>query len=70
MSVVKVIELIGESSESWEDAARLCVQDAKKTIRGIKSIWVKDMQAKVENDQLISFRVNCKVSFVIDEEAR
>ncbi|MDQ2669073.1 MAG: dodecin family protein [Gemmatimonadota bacterium] len=66
MSVVKVTELIAESNESFEAAVREAVREASKTIRGIKSVWVKDMQAKVENGELRSFRVNVKVSFVVE----
>ncbi len=50
MAVVKVIELLGESEESWEAAARQVVAEATRTLRGVTSVWVKDFQATVEND--------------------
>ena len=66
MAVVKVIELLGESEESWEAAARQVVAEATRTLRGVTSIWVKDFQAMVENDQVKNYRVTAKVSFVME----
>jgi dodecin len=68
MSVVKVIELMSESDKSWEDATRAAVAKASKTVKGIKSVWVKDHSALVGSDgKLKSFRVTCKVSFEIKD---
>ena len=67
MAVVNVIELLAESEESWEDATRQAVAEATKTLRGITSVYVQEFQATVENDQLKNFRVNVKVSFVLEE---
>lgn len=64
--IVKVTELIAESDNSFEDAVREAVREASKTIRGIKSVWVKDMQGKVEGGELRRFRVTVKVSFVVE----
>ncbi|MCL6568560.1 MAG: dodecin family protein [Meiothermus silvanus] len=47
MAVVKVIEIIAESTKSWEDAAQQALEEASKTVRGIRSIWVQDLQAIV-----------------------
>jgi dodecin len=66
MAVVKVIELLGESEQSWEDATRQVVTEATKTLRGVTSVWVKEFQATVENDQVKNFRVTAKVSFVME----
>ena len=66
MAVVKVIELLGESGESWEEATRQVVAEATRTLRGVTSVWVKDFQATVENDQVKNYRVNAKVSFVME----
>ncbi len=70
MAIVKVIELIGESGDSWEDAARSCVKEAVMTIKNVKSVYIEDMQAMVENDKITKYRVNCRLSFVIDDSAR
>ena len=66
MAVVKVIELLGESGESWEEATRQVVADATRTLRGVTSVWVKEFQATVENDQVKNYRVTAKVSFVME----
>ena len=66
MAVVKVIELLAESGQSWEDAVRQAVAEATKTVRGISSVYVSDFQATVENDQVKAFRVNTKISFVLE----
>jgi flavin-binding protein dodecin len=66
MRIVKVIEVIATSDKSFEDATRNAVVQAAKTIKHIKSIYVKDFQAKVENDQIVSFGVNAKISFEVE----
>lgn len=68
MPIVKVIEVLADSSESWEDAARQALLEASKTVKNIKSIYVKEMQAIVENDQIMTFRLNAKISFVVQEK--
>jgi dodecin len=70
MPIVKVIELLSQSNKSWEDAAQVAVTEASKTIKGIKSVYVKDFQAVVENNKVTEYRLNVKVSFVIDEAKR
>jgi len=66
MSMVKVVEIIAESKKSWSDAADNAVKQASKTIRNIKSLYVQDTQAVVEDGKITKYRVNAKVSFVID----
>ena len=66
MSMVKVVEIIAESKKSWSDAADNAVKEASKSIRNIKSLYVQDMQAVVEDGKIARYRVNAKVSFVID----
>ena len=66
MAVVKVIELLGESEQSWEDASRKVVEEATRTLRGVTSVWIKEFQATVENDRVKNFRVTAKVSFVME----
>ena len=68
MAVVKVIELLGESGESWEDATRQVVAEATKTLHGVTSIYVKEFQATVENDKVKNFRVDAKVSFLLERK--
>ncbi len=68
MAVVKVIELLGESEESWEDAARQVVAEATRTLHGVTSVYIKEFQATVEDDKVKNFRLDAKVSFVIERK--
>jgi len=68
-AMVKVIEVLAESEVSWDDAANVALKEASKTLRNIKSIYVKEMQAVVENDRIVKYRINAKVSFLLDPEA-
>lgn len=61
--VVKVIELLAQSDKSWEDAAQTAVNQASKTLRHIRSIYVKEFEASVENGKIVQYRINGKVSF-------
>jgi flavin-binding protein dodecin len=65
MSVVKVIEIICEG-KSIEEAMQAGVREASKTIKHIKKIDVKWVHGHVENDKIASYRVNAKISFVIE----
>jgi flavin-binding protein dodecin len=67
MAVVKVIEILAESQESWEAAAQEAVAEAAKTVRNIKSIYIKELQAIVEGNEIARYRVNAKISFVVQE---
>ena len=66
MAVIKVIELIAESEKSWEDAVQTAVTEATKTLRDIKNVYVKDMQATVENGRVAQYRINAKISFLVE----
>ena len=67
MAVVKVIELLSESDQSWEDATRNAVAEATRSVRGITSVYVSEFQATVENDEVKNFRVNVKISFKLEK---
>lgn len=67
MAVVKVIELLAQSNKSWEDATNVALQEAAKTVQNIQSIYVREMQAIVENNKITAYRVNAKVSFVVSD---
>lgn len=66
MSIVKVIEVLAESNKSWEDAAEQALKEAAKSVRNIKSIYIKDFQAVVENDKITRYRINAKISFMYE----
>jgi len=65
-NVLKVIEVLAESPKSWEDATALAVAKVAETMHGIKSIYIKDFEAQVENNQIVSYRITAKVTFVLD----
>ncbi len=64
--MLKVIEVLAESDKSWEDAASQAVTRASKSVHGIKSIYIKDMNAQVENNKITKYRINANISFVLD----
>jgi hypothetical protein len=66
MGVIKVIEVLATSKDSFEDAVKNSIQEAAKTIKNIRSVYVKDMNAKVENNTIVSYGVNVKISFEIE----
>jgi len=68
MSVLKVVELLGNSTESFEDAVQNIIDEAAKTVKNIKSVYIKDMQVTVSDNQIAQYRVNAKVTFGIMEE--
>ncbi len=65
MSIIKVIEVMANSTESWEDATKKAVKHAAKTVKNIKSVYVKDQSALVNGENITEFRVNVKISFEI-----
>ena len=67
MSVHKVIEVMAESDKGWKDAAQNAVQEAAKTVKNIKSVWIKDQSATVKNGKIQSYRVHCRITFGVAE---
>ncbi|MBQ0735161.1 dodecin family protein [Aquimarina celericrescens] len=66
MAIVKTIEVIASSEKSWDDAAKNGIEEAGKTVKNIKSAWVSDQKVIVTNNEIAEYRVNLKISFVID----
>ncbi len=66
MSMLKVIEVLAESNQSWEDAAKQAVANAARTVRNIKSIYVKNFEATVDNGNITRYRINANISFLLD----
>lgn len=66
MAMLKVIEVLSESDESWEDAAKQAVANAAKSIRNIKSIYIENFEATVDGDMIVNYRVNAKITFLLD----
>jgi hypothetical protein len=67
MSIAKVIEVLAEG-DSIEVAIQSAVTDAADTVRGIKHVYVEGLQAIVENDEVVKYRVNAKLTFVVEPE--
>ncbi len=67
MAIVKVIEVIGSSTVSFDDAVKNAVTEVSKTIRDIDSVFVKDMKAHVADGKISSYGVICKVSFRVSD---
>ena len=65
MATMKVIEVMSESTESWEAATQSGVSDVCKSVNGVNSVWVKDQSAVVENGKITKYRVKLKVSFSV-----
>ena len=63
--VAKIVEIVGTSNKSWEDAAKVAIDEARKTIRGIRGIKIKDMTARVDPDtgRLVEYRTSVNLSF-------
>ena len=68
MSVLKIIEVVADSRVSWEDAAQQAAAKASKTLDNVKSVYIKDYSAKVENGSIVGYRINAIVSFILDED--
>jgi len=66
MSMLKVIEVLAESDKSWEDAAQIAVATAAKTIRHVRSINVENLQATVVEGRIARYRINGKISFMLE----
>lgn len=67
MSVVKVLELMANSTKSWEDAAQQAVKEASKSLSNIRSVYVQDHSALVKNNKIVEYRATVKLTFEIEE---
>ncbi len=67
MSILKVIEVLAESEESWEDATRKAVKKASKTVNHIRSAYVQEHSATVKNGEVTAYRVNVKITFTVED---
>lgn len=65
MAIMKVIEVLGNSNKSWEDAAQNMVKEASKTVKNIKSIYIHEMYATVDGEKISEYRINGKITFEV-----
>jgi flavin-binding protein dodecin len=66
MSVARVTEIIASSPTSFEDAVKVGIERATKSLKNVKGAWVKSEKLEIENDQIVAYRVNLEVTFVLD----
>jgi hypothetical protein len=68
MSVAKVSEIIASSPKSFDDAVKVGIARAHKTLKNLKSAWVESQQVKLDGEgQILEYRVQLKVTFVIED---
>ena len=65
MAVLKVLELLSDSSKSWEDATAKAIAKASKSVSGITSAWVQDQSVLVTDGKVSNYRVTLKVTFAV-----
>ncbi len=66
MSVAKIIEITAESTESFEKAIRTGIEEASKRLKNIEGAWVKEQKVVVNDGKITGFRVDMKVTFVME----
>ncbi len=66
MAVLKVIEVLASSEKSWEDATRIAVEQAAKTLKNIRSAYVQDQSVSVRDGKVYEYRVNLKLTFELE----
>lgn len=65
MAVLKVIEVLANSDESWEDAAKKALKQASRSVENIRSVYINEQSATVEDGEITSYRVNVKITFEV-----
>ncbi|WP_026450789.1 dodecin family protein [Aequorivita capsosiphonis] len=65
MAVLKVIEILANSKDSWEDATRNAVKEAGKSVKNIRSVYINEQSCMIDNDSITHFRVNVKITFEV-----
>jgi len=65
MAVLKVIEVLANSDNSWEDAAKKALDHASKSVKNIRSIYINEQSATVKDGKMDNYRVNVKITFEV-----
>lgn len=68
MAIARVTEITATSNKNFEDAIRQGVSRATKTLRNVKSAWVKEQQVRVAGGEISEFQVNLMVTFILDDD--
>ena len=67
MAVARKTEVIASSKESFQDAVNQAIKRASKTLHGITGLEIITQKAKVENNRILEYRVECAITFILDE---
>jgi flavin-binding protein dodecin len=67
MSVARVTEITASSPKSFEDALQAGIRRANKTLKNVAGAWIQEQKVVIENGQIAQYRVNMKVTFVLEE---
>jgi len=67
MSVAKISEISATSNQSFDDAVRQGIERANKTLRHVKSAWIKEQHVRIEKGRITEYQVNMAVTFVLDD---
>lgn len=67
MSVAKVTEITATSKKSFEDAIQLGIKRANKTLKNLTGAWIKSQKIDITNGKITDYRVNLKVTFILNE---
>ena len=67
MAVAKVSEISATSTKSFEDAIQTGLARAHKTIRNVRSAWIKEQQVRLEGGKIVEYQVNMLVTFILDD---
>jgi flavin-binding protein dodecin len=68
MAIVRHIEITSESTNGLDDACRSAVEQASQTVRNIKQLYIKNILCEVDNNRIVRWRINGKLSFVVDDK--
>ncbi|BFP40083.1 hypothetical protein FGF1_09280 [Flavobacteriaceae bacterium GF1] len=66
MAILKVIEVLANSSKSWEDATSSAVEQASKSVKNIRSVYVNEQSCTVKDGKVDEYRVNVKITFEVN----
>ena len=67
MSVARIVEISSTSTKSFEDALQQGIARATKTLRNVRSAWIKEQEVRVEGERIADYKVNMLVTFVLDD---
>jgi flavin-binding protein dodecin len=70
MSVARVVEISATSSKSFEDAMQQGIARATKTLRQVRSAWIKEQEVRIDGDRIVDYKVNMLVTFILDDSSQ